>query len=49
MLSIEFKTLENGLGGRNRLDFGTVRPRFKSRAPDQFPEFALIRASELML
>jgi len=31
---IEVKTLEVGLGGRDRLDFGTVRPGFKSRAPD---------------
>jgi hypothetical protein len=29
----ELKTLENGLGGRNRLDFGTVRPRVQIPGP----------------
>lgn len=32
----ELKTCENGLGGQNCLDFGTVRPGFKSRAPTIF-------------
>src|SRR6266849_3076677 len=31
----ELKTRENGRGGRNRLDFGTVRPRVQIRGPDQ--------------
>jgi hypothetical protein len=30
----ELKTREEGLSGRNSPDFGTVRPGFKSRAPD---------------
>ena len=29
----ELKTLENGLGGRDRLDFGTVRPRVQIPGP----------------
>jgi len=33
MAPIELKTALNGLGGRNSLEFGTVRPRVKSRAP----------------
>jgi len=33
---IAFKTGENDLGGRDGEDFGTVRPRVQTRAPDQF-------------
>jgi len=32
----ELKTLEIGLGGRNRLDFGTVRPRVQIPGPRPF-------------
>jgi hypothetical protein len=33
---LDLKTVEIGLGGRNSLDFGTVRPRVQIRGPDQF-------------
>ena len=36
MPPIELKTLENGLGGRDRLDFGTVRPRVQIPGPRPF-------------
>jgi hypothetical protein len=42
------KPCENGLGGRNRLDFWTVRPGFKSRAPDQFLNWAAINVIYLV-
>ena len=32
----EPKTRENGLGGRDRLDFGTVRPRVQIPGPRPF-------------
>jgi hypothetical protein len=33
MPPIDLKTLENGLGGRDRPDFGTVRPRVQIPGP----------------
>ena len=39
---IELKTLENGLGGRDRLDFGTVRPRVQIPGPRPISEFELL-------
>jgi len=33
MPRIDLKTLETGLGGRDRLDFGTVRPRVQIPGP----------------
>src|SRR5690348_463870 len=36
---IKLKTLENGLGGRDRLDFGTVRPRVQIPGPRPISEF----------
>jgi hypothetical protein len=35
MTSIEFRTLENDLCGRNRSDFGTVRPARRRRGSPQ--------------
>src|SRR6202022_1999634 len=33
MLPIQFKTLKSSLGGRNHVDFGTVRPRVQIPGP----------------
>jgi hypothetical protein len=38
---IELKTLEIDLGGRDRPDFGTVRPRVQIPGPRPKPEFRL--------
>jgi hypothetical protein len=37
----ELKTRENSLGGRNRVDFGTVRPRVQIPGPRPKPSSAL--------
>jgi len=37
----DLKTREIGLGGRDRLDFGTVRPRVQIPGPRPFLEFAV--------
>ena len=39
MSRIDLKTLENGLGGRDRPDFGTVRPRVQIPGPRPFSEY----------
>ena len=38
----ELNTLENDLGGRNRLDFGTVRPRVQIPRPRPNLEFRIV-------
>ena len=39
MPPIELKPLKNGLGGRDRLDFGTVRPRVQIPGPRPKSEY----------
>jgi hypothetical protein len=47
MPRIDLKTLEIDLGGRDRPDFGTVRPRVQIPGPRPKPEFRFIQAAEL--
>jgi len=50
MPRIDLKTLENGLGGRDRLDFGTARCTAQNCEAFDFPTFvATERPSKLRL
>jgi hypothetical protein len=41
------QTLENGLGGRDSVDFGTVRPPVQIPGPRPISEFRFVNAAEL--